>query len=1856
MFGQPAGTSPFGAATSTPFGAPAGTTPTNAFGSPAPTANAPSTGFGQSTTSFGVPAAAPAFGSAAPSQGFGAPSPATGFGSSVGGFGSPSPAAPAQGFGLAPTPSTPFGAPTPAPSGGLFGAPAPAPAQGGLFGAPSAIAAPAQGGLFGAPAPATGGLFGAAPNPVAAPAGAFGFGAAAPAAPSAFGAAPQPAQGGLFGAPAPAPAQGGLFGAPAASPATGGMFGAPAAAPAAGGLFGSSPAAAMGGAGAGRGSLLVPYQATRKVDGATTINFQSISAMAQYENKSFEELRLEDYMAGNKGSQGQAAPAPTGFGAPAAPTGGLFGAPAPAPAPSTGFGFGGSVPAPSPAGGLFGSPVAAPAFGAPAAAPAYGATGGLFGATPAAAPAAGGLFGAPAAAPAAGGLFGAPAAAPAMGGLFGAPAAAPAAGGLFGAPAAAPAAGGLFGSPPAAAPAMGGLFGAPAAAPAAGGLFGAPAAAPAMGGLFGAPAAAPAAGGLFGAPAPAPAMGGLFGAPAAAPAAGGLFGAPAAAPAMGGLFGAPAAAPAAGGLFGAPAPAPAMGGLYGYGAPAAAPAAPIAPGGTTILVPPASETLLAQQMAAIENQNKELAVLEAWRGGSLSASKRSGNGSTGAVIPTSIYQRDAQAVRYRGLAGGTSSSMHMNGNGNGSATVSILESYQAAPRSAAKIRPRGFGPAVAKSALGQRSTRGMLSPTSFLGSATKQLVIKPGALTPKPKTRLLLSDEAASDKKRGQDAEATPTPGDLIKGRGLENVSGNRESRDNGRDRGLLFENSRIAADKPGFVSPDAGVQQERMTPHSTSPHIASSSKSKGAPNLSPVDESYDFYRSVIGSPAGNGNTENDFGSPVSGNGSINASIPKLTKAGYDVTPSLDALSQMSEADLAAVPNFVVERIGFGSVAWDGAVDVRGIDLDSVVCIEAKAVEVYHKEEEGGSKPSVGTKLNRPAILTLHSVFPKSGPDASAAEKEKFERKIAKKTKEMGSSLVLYDSDIGVWKLHVEHFSRYALDDDSDDEEDDKVEVVEADPTEEMSDFDSGARGGRALYNQVSWTTVEAGQTRFNVPENEDDEMQEANNLVLTNDIEGRRIQAAEAAYAELSQMQGADIQMDMDEPEEEVKSCYVDEGVQVSEYIASDIFSPTSGSSLKISICAQIARRCNVKKATSSATDFGMRMGRSFNVCWRPDGSFLHPASINVSQSHGSKTLVQSRPVIDNGIREEPNLLSVHLKHSAKTNEGHEFPIFSLTHQNDAFLEDFDKMAKMIANKEENNDNALFSISSQAFSLISILFGKVSEDDLFEGIKRKDQGFILWLRNVCAREIEQTIASDSAEGNHYGAIFAALSGNDIPKAASLARANGYNMLALLIANTNPSTGFSLSNQMKQWNESGAINHLPPDLIRIYSLLTRELDIERNMYEEARSTQGQILDWKRRMLMLLKSMIGDPRNGDTLCTSLVKQYESEVASGVSPPATAWFRNCTQDTSVDRNCTLFRLLKVFSIVEGGEDKIPLSTVISPEGHSPNALDLSTSFHLASVMSALGVCGDLSDQEEFFLLESYSSQLQSAGVWEWAVYVSLCCITSKPFSINIERKKRAAMEIICKFYTSENNRDAKKRRSFLENEVGVPTAWFEMALSTSAIQKFEVNKCIEHSASTSTSQALKIYEETILPDVLFNGNKDSCRDIINFLEAMGADNTNVSTLRGAVYDYLMLLRDVSEFSKEGYDNLESTYQILLERASSVQRSLSKLQAKSSSSWKLFNGQNLVPESVTLTELSSSLSHLIAQLNDTMTGKFASQVESNALTFKNSAHPVFSCSNDDFMFNQLDSKAALRGKYRMIDQHVSFNNGLVYRPQRL
>ncbi|KAF0022881.1 hypothetical protein F2P81_024862 [Scophthalmus maximus] len=242
------------------------------------------------------------------------------------------------------------------------------------------------GGLFGTTQNKPGGLFGSStfsqPPAASSASTGFGFGATSATSTSLFGSTATGASGGLFSQPnnafgATKPTSFGSFGTSTNS--SGGLFGAT---NTASNPFGAA-SSLFGGAG---GFSATQQQQQQQQQPGTTVKFnpptgsdtmvkagvttsintkhQCITAMKEYENKSLEELRLEDYQAGRKGPTTQMAAATASLFSSATPTSsaatGLFGAAA----PNASFSFG-------PNKGTFGAAAAAPGgFGA--------ATGSLF--------------------------------------------------------------------------------------------------------------------------------------------------------------------------------------------------------------------------------------------------------------------------------------------------------------------------------------------------------------------------------------------------------------------------------------------------------------------------------------------------------------------------------------------------------------------------------------------------------------------------------------------------------------------------------------------------------------------------------------------------------------------------------------------------------------------------------------------------------------------------------------------------------------------------------------------------------------------------------------------------------------------------------------------------------------------------------------------------------------------------------------------------------------------------------------------------------------------------------------------------------------------------------------------------------------------------------------------------------------------------------------------------------------------------------------------------------------------------------------------------------------------------------------
>ena len=671
---------------------------------------------------------------------------------------------------------------------------------------------------------------------------------------------------------------------------------------------------------------------------------------------------------------------------------------------STGFSFGQPA-AQQATGNMFGAPAAAPAFGATPAfggASAFGTTP-AFGATPAfgSAPA----FGSPAAQTTGfgglgggfGGLggFGQPAAAATTGFGAAAPAATSAFGG-FGAPSATPtsAFGGFsFGAQPAAQPATGNMFGAPAAAPAfgasAGSLgFGSPSA-------FGAPAAQTTGfGGLGGG------FGGLggFGQPAAAATTGFGAAAPAATSAFGG-FGAPAAS--TGGMFGSlggfgqtplgASAAPAFGGFGGFGAASQA----AKPQATGFSAAPATTPAWCNFGAALGAPATQQNIFGMPSGGQapVQQTQYPPMEHKMELLRSKKDELDVQLkdARIYGTTGSDSGSVY---SGTTFSIPRSLPTYQHTSRSTTKIVPRGLVSSVSMSAL-QRplsavlsaasnggSTMDLMSPEKLLGRSAKRLIIVSSGLNgvdptidlPPPSYQQKQAVRFLSNEPEG----ASP-PRALM----LDASTGQRRPLpiSNGGDvTGLTPSTTRSpytptsggsGSGSGGAHTPTSGssasnsTQERPLKPRLTTPYVP-----RGERDRESLDRSTNSIPEHEPSPLA-------FEAPLP---------PTLLRPGYLTTPSIAALKKMTVKELAKVRNFSVYRPNIGRIEWEGETDVRGLDLDLIVNIEKRGVEVYDSEEAALMKPEVGFGLNKTAIVYLSNIFPPEG--ASDLKKSQFLDKL----------------------------------------------------------------------------------------------------------------------------------------------------------------------------------------------------------------------------------------------------------------------------------------------------------------------------------------------------------------------------------------------------------------------------------------------------------------------------------------------------------------------------------------------------------------------------------------------------------------------------------------------------------------------------------------------------------------------------------------------------------------------------------------------------------------------------------------------------------------------------------------------------
>ncbi|XP_045489033.1 nuclear pore complex protein Nup98-Nup96 isoform X2 [Pieris rapae] len=159
----------------------------------------------------------------------------------------------------------------------------------------------------------------------------------------------------------------------------------------------------------------------------------------------------------------------------------------------------------------------------------------------------------------------------------------------------------------------------------------------------------------------------------------------------------------------------------------------------------------------------------------------------------------------------------------------------------------------------------------------------------------------------------------------------------------------------------------------------------------------------------------------------------KLTRPGYYTIPSLEEMIKYIGPDgKCVVPHLTIGRKNYGNVYYDCEIDVTDMDLDAIVHFLNKEVIVYPEDSE---KPPLGEGLNRRAIVTLDRVWPRDKTEKRpVTEPERllkmdYEGKLRRVCDKYDTKFIEYRAQTGSWVFRVEHFSKYGISDSDEEEE-----------------------------------------------------------------------------------------------------------------------------------------------------------------------------------------------------------------------------------------------------------------------------------------------------------------------------------------------------------------------------------------------------------------------------------------------------------------------------------------------------------------------------------------------------------------------------------------------------------------------------------------------------------------------------------------------------------------------------------------------------------------------------------------------------------------------------------------------------------
>uniref|UniRef100_A0A8C0DZU9 Nuclear pore complex protein Nup98-Nup96 n=1 Tax=Balaenoptera musculus TaxID=9771 RepID=A0A8C0DZU9_BALMU len=828
-----------------------------------------------------------------------------------------------------------------------------------------------------------------------------------------------------------------------------------------------------------------------------------------------------------------------------------------------------------------------------------------------------------------------------------------------------------------------------------------------------------------------------------------------------------------------------------------------------------------------------------------------------------------------------------------------------------------------------------------------------------------------------------------------------------------------------------------------------------------------------------------------------------LTKVGYYTIPSMDDLAKVtSEKGECIVSDFTIGRKGYGSIYFEGDVNLTNLNLDDIVHIRRKEVIVYLDDNQ---KPPVGEGLNRKAEVTLDGVWPTDktsrclikSPDRLADIN--YEGRLEAVSRKQGAQFKEYRPETGSWVFKVSHFSKYGLQD-SDEEEEErpsktstkKLKTAPLPPAGQATPFQMALNGKPAAPPQIMKASLLADEEdvdmvldqRFSRLPSKADTSQEicsprlpisATHSSKSRSLVGGLLQSKFASGTFLSP--GASLQECRTPRTSSFMNIASTSPWSVPPPLTSVFTVPSPAPEVQLKTVGT-RRQPGLVPLEKSVTygkgkllmDLALFMGRSFRVGWGPNWTLANSGEqLSGPQELENHQIADSveygflpNPVAVKSLTESP--FKVHLEklslRQKKLDEDLQLYQTSLELKLKHSTVHVDELCPLIVPnpgvavihdyadwvKEASGDllePQIVKYWSLTWTLCEALWGHLKELDSqldepteYIQILERRRAFSRWLSHTAAPQIEEEV-SLTRKDNPVEAVFSYLTGKRISEACSLAQQSGDHRLALLLSQLvgSQSVRELLTMQLVDWHQLQADCFIQEERLRIFALLAGKPVWQ--LSEQKQINVCSQLDWKRSLAVHLWYLL-PPTASISKALSMYEEAFQNTSEGdryACCPLPSYLEDSgfvveeEQDSQRPLQDVCFHLLKLYS-----DRHYDLNQLLEPRSVTADPLDYRLSWHLWEVLRALNYT-HLSEQCEGVLQASYAGQLESEGLWEWAIFVLL-------HIDNSSMREKAVRELLTRHCQLLETPESWAKEIFLTEKLCVPAEWIHEAKAVRA----------------------------------------------------------------------------------------------------------------------------------------------------------------------------------------------------------------------